>query len=64
MLDVKIRRQSTDRFVQAFRSLREADALAVLADLNAFFSSERLPYYAVAEPSKQERERSSRRASK
>jgi len=36
MLDVKIRRQSTDRFVQAFRSLREADALAVLADLNAF----------------------------
>ena len=60
MLDVKIRRQSTDRFVQAFRSLREADALAVLADLNAFFTSERLPYYAVAEPSKEERERSSR----
>jgi hypothetical protein len=26
MLDVKIRRQSTDRFVQAFRGLREADA--------------------------------------
>jgi len=51
-------------FVQAFRSLREADALAVLADLNAFFTSERLPYYAVAEPSKEERERSSRRASK
>ena len=52
MLDVKIRRQSTDRFVQAFRSLREADALAVLADLNAFFTSERLPYYAVAERQK------------
>ena len=59
MLDVKIRRQSTDRFVHAFRSLREADALALLADLNAFFASERLPYYAVAEPSTQERERSS-----
>jgi hypothetical protein len=56
MLDVKIRRQSTDRFVQAFRGLREADARAVCADLNTFFASERLPYYAVAEPSKQERE--------
>ena len=64
MLDVKIRRQSTDRFVHAFRTLPEADALALLADLNAFFASERLPYYAVAEPSKEERERSSRRASK
>jgi hypothetical protein len=59
MLDVNIRRQSTDRFVHAFRSLREADALALLADLNAFFASERLPYYAVAEPSTPERERSS-----
>jgi hypothetical protein len=60
MLDVKIRRQSTDRFVHAFRSLREADALALLADLNAFFASESLPYYAVAEPSAPERARSSR----
>jgi hypothetical protein len=60
MLDVKIRRQSTDRFVQAFRGLRSADALAVCADLNAFFVSERLPYYAVVEASKQQRERSSR----
>jgi hypothetical protein len=59
MLDVKIRRQSTDRFVQAFRGLHETDALAVCTNLNTFFSSERLPYYAVAEPSKQERERSS-----
>jgi hypothetical protein len=41
--------------VQAFRGLPEADALAVCADLNTFFTSERLPYYAVAEPSKQER---------
>jgi hypothetical protein len=60
MLDVKIRRQSTDRLVQAFRGLHEADALAVCADLNAFFASERLPYYPVVEASKQERERSSR----
>jgi hypothetical protein len=57
---VKIRRQSTDRFVQAFRGLREADALAVCANLNTFFASERLPYYAVAEPSKQERKERSR----
>ena len=56
MLDVKIRRQSTDRFAQAFPGLREADALVVCTNLNTFFSSERLPYYAVAEPSKQERE--------
>ena len=57
MLDVKIRRQSTDRFVQAFRGLREADALAVCRNLNTFFASERLLYYAVVEPSKQQRER-------
>ena len=55
MLDVKIRRQSTDRFVQAFRGLPEADALAVCGDLNTFFASERLPYYAVVEASKQQR---------
>ena len=54
MLDVKIRRQSTDRFVQAFRSLREADALAVLA-ISTLFS---LPSACRTTPSRSRQKRS------